>query len=109
MTVIRRLPRFAALAALIGLLGCESAADRALKKTPDFKAGYSDGCASAGTQGANMRDTSTARDEDAYQNNKAYHAGWGTGFNACRGYQPAGNMPPPPGQGPIPDPSSHPF
>lgn len=106
---MRLVMRFTLLMLLGTLSACENASDRALRNSPDFKAGYSDGCASAGTQGANMRDTSTARDEDAYQNNKAYHAGWGTGFNACRGYQPAGNMPPPPGQGPIPDPSSHPF
>ena len=90
-------PRIAALAALVLLFGCESAADRALKKSPDFKAGYSDGCASAGTQGANMRDTEPVRDEESYRANRAYHAGWGTGFNACRNYQSGGSMPPPPG------------
>ena len=92
------------LFALAGLLsGCESAADRALRKSPDFKAGYSDGCASAGTRGANPRDTGFSRDEASYRTNKAYRTGWGTGFNACRNYQPSGNMPTPPGQGPIPD------
>jgi hypothetical protein len=109
MTNIRLFSRFAALAAVVALAGCESAADRALRNSPDFKAGYSDGCASAGTQGANMRDTSPVRDEEAYRANWPYHAGWGTGFNACRGYQPAGNMPPLPGHGPIPDPNSRPF
>ena len=98
-----------ALLSALPLLGCESAQDRALRKSPDFKAGYSDGCASAGTQGANPRDTSLDRDEEAYRSNKAYRAGWGTGFNACRNYQPSANMPPPPGQGPIPDPTSRPF
>jgi hypothetical protein len=104
MTLPRILPRFAALAMVLALLGCESAADRALKRSPDFKAGYSDGCASAGTQGANMRDTEPVRDEESYRSNRAYRTGWGTGFNACRSYQPSGNMPPLPGQGPIPDP-----
>ena len=99
------LPLFGLLAAL-PLWGCESAQDRALRNSPDFKAGYSDGCASAGTQGANPRDTSLSRDEEAYRSNKAYRSGWGTGFNACRAYQPSGNMPTPPGQGPIPDPMS---
>ncbi|HEY2836840.1 MAG TPA: hypothetical protein VGI89_09740, partial [Rhizomicrobium sp.] len=89
-----------ALISALALSGCESAAERAMKKSPDFKAGYSDGCASAGTQGANFRDTSLSRDEEAYRGNKAYRSGWGTGFNACRVYQPSGNMPPPPGQGP---------
>ena len=106
MTSFHRLLRLGALAGLVVLSGCESAADRALRKSPNFKAGYSDGCASAGTQGANPRDTAPVRDEEAFRANKAYRAGWGTGFNACRSYQPSGNMPPPPGQGPIPDPYS---
>ncbi len=104
MNIARALSRLATLAALIALAGCLSASDRALRKTPDFKAGYSDGCASAGTQGANMRDTSLMRDEESYRTNKGYRTGWGTGLNACRPYQPNGNMLPPPGQGPIPDP-----
>lgn len=105
----RFFPRMMALAALLALMGCESAADRAMKRTPDFRAGYSDGCASAGTQGANPRDTDPMRDEAAYRTNRAYRTGWGTGFNACRTYQPGNNMPPPPGQGPIPDPYSRRF
>ena len=95
-----------ALLSFLTLLGCESAQERALRNSPDFKAGYSDGCASASTRGANPRDTGLSRDEEAYRNNKAYRAGWGTGFNGCRSYQPAGGMPPLPGQGPIPDPNS---
>jgi hypothetical protein len=98
-----------ALISALALSGCESAAERAMKKSPDFKAGYNDGCTSAGTQGANFRDTSLLRDEEAYRSNKAYHTGWGTGFNACRAYQPSNNMPPRPGQGPIPDPMSRQF
>ncbi|HEV7959637.1 MAG TPA: hypothetical protein VGP01_01295 [Rhizomicrobium sp.] len=100
--------RFTLLALLSALSACESASDRALRNSPDYKAGYSDGCTSAGTQGANMRDTSPQRDEEAYRANPAYRTGWGTGFNTCRGYQ-SGNMPPLPGQGPIPDPNPHPF
>ncbi|HEY4274238.1 MAG TPA: hypothetical protein VGM68_02050 [Rhizomicrobium sp.] len=98
-----------ALGVLSVLTGCESAADRAMKRTPDFRAGYSDGCASAGTQGANMRDTELVRDDESYRTNRAYRTGWGTGLNACRGYQPGNNMPPPAGRGPIADPSPRPF
>ena len=89
------------------LAACESTADRALKKSPDYQAGYSDGCSSAGTRGANMRDSGRVRDEQAYRGNRAYNVGWDTGFNACRSYQSPTNMPPMPGQGPIADP--HPF
>jgi hypothetical protein len=66
------------------LAGCASPAERAMQNSPDFKAGYSDGCASAGLQGANKRDTSLTRDEAAYGGNPAYHRGWGEGFGACR-------------------------
>lgn len=106
---VSMIPRLAALALLLALPGCASRADRAMRNSPDFKAGYSDGCASASTQGANKRASDLVRDEAAYRTNRAYHAGWGTGFNACRSYQPSGNMPPPPGQGPIPDPYTRPF
>lgn len=109
MTRSRHVPALLALTVLVALTGCESAADRAMKRTPDFRAGYSDGCASAGTQGANPRDTAPMRDEAAYRTNRAYRTGWGTGFNACRTYQPGGNMPPPPGRGPIADPNPRPF
>lgn len=104
--------RFATLSALLllaTLSGCESASDRALEKTPDYKTGYSDGCASAGTRGANMRDNGRVRDEQAYQANRGYSVGWDTGFNTCRSYQSSTGMPTLPGQGPIPDPNSHPF
>jgi hypothetical protein len=103
----QRFSSMAALALLLALMGCESAADRAMKRTPDFRAGYSDGCASAGTEGANPRDTAPLRDEAAYGSNRAYRTGWGTGFNACRTYQPGGNVPP--GRGPIADPNPRPF
>ena len=33
------------------------------------------------------------RDDDAYQSNKAYHSGWGTGFNACRMSRPQSDQP----------------
>jgi hypothetical protein len=91
------------------LSACESAAERTIRKSPDYKAGYSDGCASANAPGANMRDTGRIRDEQAYQGNRAYNAGWDTGFHACGASQPSRGMPPMPGQGPIPDVNPHPF
>lgn len=51
----------------------------------DFKAGYSDGCASANAEGgANKREDRLIRDEAAYRGNKDYRSGWGRGFGACR-------------------------
>ena len=101
--------RVAAILLLTSLSACESAADRALKNSPDFKAGYADGCASAGSQGANPRDNAPVRDEQAFQTNRAYQVGWRTGFGACRSYEGPSSAPRLPGQGPIPDPSPHPF
>jgi hypothetical protein len=72
------------LMSLLLLAGCASPATRAMQNSPDFKAGYSDGCASASLEGANKRDTSLTRDETAYRSNAAYHGGWGEGFGACR-------------------------
>lgn len=75
---------------LLLLAGCtlfESPAERALRRSPDFKAGYSDGCASANASGANPREESGRRDEDAFSGNKAYRTGWNEGFGACRSYQ----------------------
>jgi hypothetical protein len=72
------------LTSLLLLAACSSPASRAMRNAPDFKAGYSDGCASASLEGANKRDTSLTRDEDAYRGNPAYHSGWGEGFGACR-------------------------
>jgi hypothetical protein len=69
------------LICLLPLAACTSAA---LRKSSDFQAGYSDGCASASLEGANKRESSFTRDDSAYQSNKAYHAGWGSGFGACR-------------------------
>jgi len=83
---------------LIGFLllaGCGS--DSATRNSPDFKAGYSDGCASASLEGANRRDNSLTRDDAAFRSNARYHAGWGEGFNSCR----AMNPPQSPGGGPF--------
>ncbi|HWC62750.1 MAG TPA: hypothetical protein VG501_03945 [Rhizomicrobium sp.] len=55
-----------------------------MRNSPEYRAGYSDGCASANLEGANKRDTGLNRDEAAYRNNPAYHSGWGAGFGACR-------------------------
>ena len=66
--------------------------------SPDFRAGYSDGCASANQEGgANKREDNIIRDEAAYRANKDYRSGWGRGFGACR----AMNRPSAPGAGPF--------
>ncbi|MBV9549622.1 MAG: hypothetical protein JO256_08135 [Alphaproteobacteria bacterium] len=69
------------------LAGCflfESKQTRALRASPDYRAGYSDGCASAGSVSANPRADSRRRDDQAYAGNAAYRLGWGEGYGACR-------------------------
>lgn len=83
----------AAMAVVLLLTACAGSATRAMQNTPDYKAGYSDGCASASLEGANPRDTGPTRDEAAYGGNPAYRSGWGAGFGACR----AMALPPSPG------------
>lgn len=107
--------RFIALLLLVPLLSplgaCSlfmSKETRALRKSPDYRAGYQDGCNSAYGQGADKtQDANFVRDEEAYRSNKAYRTGWGRGRSACRsggtGY--TGTLPgTSPGAGPVRDP-----
>jgi len=97
---------------LVSLAGCgilfPNARDRAAKNTPSFKAGYSDGCASATVQGTNYR-ADLVRDQAAFGSDRNYRAGWGSGFSNCR--TNSTQNPTAPGAGPIPDnsPGSHPY
>ena len=90
---------FAAFAALT-LAGCgivfPSARERAMKNTPGFKAGYSDGCASANAQGTNYRNDQVR--DPAYANDRNYQLGWASGHANCRTFTTRA-----PTAGPIPD------
>lgn len=80
---------------------------RALRQSPDYRAGYQDGCNSAYGPGADKsRDTAVVRDEESYRSNKAYRAGWGMGNSACRGTGYTGGAPSgtAPYGGPVRDP-----
>ncbi len=100
-----------AVLVLISLAGCgillPTARDRAGKKTPSFRNGYSDGCTSATIQDTNHR-AEQVRDENLYKADAHYRAGWAGGFNNCRTNtnRPANT----PSAGPIPDnqPGGHP-
>jgi hypothetical protein len=83
----------------------QSRETRALRKTPDYRAGYQDGCNSAYSPDANKRhDDTIVRDDTQYKNNKGYRMGWDRGLNACRstGYA-GGALPGTVPSGPIPD------
>jgi hypothetical protein len=78
---------------------------RTLRKSPDYRAGYQDGCNSAWGPGADKRqDDTIVRDAEQYEKNRAYHVGWDRGLNACRstGYT-GGALPGTVPSGPIPD------
>ena len=85
-------------ASLGGCVFFETRADRNLQRMPNFKAGYSDGCASADAAGTTMRDDTTVRDDALYESDKAYRAGWAAGRSACRPIMPSGLS-----NSPVPD------
>ena len=78
---------------------------RTLRKSPDYRVGYQDGCNSAWGPDADKRhDDSIVRDDKQYQNNRAYHVGWNRGLNACRTTSYSGGaLPGTVPSGPIPD------
>ena len=110
---MRKTLRLAVVAlAVLSLAGCgiffPSARERAAKNSPDFKDGYTDGCASATVQDTTYR-KEAVRDEEAYKNSKNYRAGWSSGFYNCRtNYTHNTSIP---NTGPIPDnnPGNHPY
>jgi len=84
--------------------GCvffSSPRDRAIRRSPSFKDGYSDGCAAAAAQGSNFRE-GPLRDETLYNTDSVYRAGWANGYQSC---SPAGHgVGAAPGANPIPQP-----
>ena len=73
---------------LLPLAGCalfDSKQNRAMRRLPEYREGYNDGCISAQEPDANMRDPAPARrDEQMYDGNRAYRYGWNTGCGAGR-------------------------
>ena len=69
----------------ISLSGCiffETRQMRAMRNDPNFKAGYSDGCASANARGTSFTG-STIRDDAAFKTSEPYRAGWSSGYSTC--------------------------
>jgi hypothetical protein len=93
-----------AIAALPFLSGCvffEGPVSRQMEKSPDFKAGYSDGCATSSSQSANYRREQTVvKDQALFKTDKAYRAGWSAGYTGCRPMTANDETK----RGPIPDP-----
>ena len=100
--------RLLLLALLLPLTACGLFQNREiqkLRKSPDYKVGYQDGCNSAYGPDANKRhDDTIVRDDKQYESNRAYHVGWDRGIRACRSSSySGGNMPGVIPSGPIPD------
>lgn len=83
--------RLALLAFSVGVLPLLSACvffegpvSRQMEHSPNFKAGYSDGCATASSQTANYREHNVVKDQALFQTDKAYKAGWSAGYTGCR-------------------------
>lgn len=91
--IARTTALFLAAASLSACALFPSAHDRAVRKTPNFKAGYSDGCAAANAAGSSYR-YGPVRDETQFQQDPVYRAGWNTGYGSCRSSNAApGSMP----------------
>jgi hypothetical protein len=91
------------LAALPVLSACvffEGSISRKMEKSPNFKAGYSDGCATTSGGTANFREQPDVRDQALFKTDKAYRAGWSAGYTACRPVNAVST----PQSGPIADP-----
>jgi hypothetical protein len=101
-----RVPLLAVLAAAMMLSGCGiflSGKEKAMHNDPNYRSGYSDGCASANAQNTNYRGDQQ-RDQALFDASKPYRAGWHSGFSACRsgyGQQPGSQQSPMPNGGPI--------
>ena len=77
------------------LSGCflfESKQTRALRASPDYRAGYDDGCNTAASVSANPRADTQVRDDAAFAGNQAYRMGWQEGYGACRPMPSASSM-----------------
>jgi hypothetical protein len=100
-TIVSRLGALALLAPLLSAcVFFEGPISRKMEKSPNFKAGYSDGCATVSSTTANYREQSDVRDMALFKTDKAYRAGWSAGYTACRPV----NYDATPKSGPIADP-----
>ncbi len=73
------------------LTGCATSADiEALREYPGFQAGYADGCLTS-TEEDKSFSTASSRDSYAFDNDKAYRAGWRQGYLECTSRVPSQN------------------
>jgi len=74
--------RFAVALALL-LAGCSGGRKMMMERSPDYEAGYADGCSSAAASGPGIPRT-PKRNEMVYAANPDYRRGWNSGSVQCR-------------------------
>lgn len=74
----------AAAVLLAGLAGCGTPVSDEMRQNPAFQDGYRDGCATAGTRTPGLPG-GVIRDDGKFASDRAYKAGWRSGYNACGG------------------------
>jgi len=80
MTSLRPAVAFFLAATLGGCVLFGGPNDKALRRTPAFREGYSDGCAAANNPSANPRE----QPSDLSDPDRLYRRGWASGYQTCR-------------------------
>lgn len=78
-----------ALLATLALSGC--ATSNANRQSAEYQAGYGDGC-STGSARASRIQQEPQRNQELYEANADYRAGWASGYNVCGGNQSSGRF-----------------
>ncbi len=73
---------FIACSAALAASGCASTDTQGLREQPSFHAGYGDGCLTVGEENKSFS-TKRQRDEYLFENDRAYRAGWRSGYLDC--------------------------
>ena len=100
---MKRLPALFAALTIPLVSACiffEGPEARQIEKSPNYKQGYEDGCATVSSKSANFREQTDYRDKTLFNTDKAYRSGWSAGYTGCRPV--LGNEEPQ--NGPVPDP-----
>jgi hypothetical protein len=68
--------------ALVALAGCATA-DLELAEEPGYAKGYGDGCSTAQEEDKSFS-TKRYRDEESFDSDRGYRAGWRQGYQQCK-------------------------
>ena len=71
------------IVALLAIAGC-AGANSELRNEPNYGLGYNDGCSTANGRVSGF-DKTVRRNENLYQSDRGYRAGWKDGYGSCGG------------------------